>query len=75
MPLNNPESSPHTSTEDCTEADTVQLSEDYVMQSAKIARLGECIECGRKFERVWLYSHDQSYEPEYEEVNISPRPH
>lgn len=53
MPANLSESSPHTSLEDRTEADTVPFSEDYVMQSGKIARLGEWIESGRKFERAW----------------------
>lgn len=75
MSSNNPDSSPHSSPSDCTDAKTVQLGEEYVMQSGKIARLGECVECGRKFERVWLHSHDQSYEPEYEEVYISPQPY
>lgn len=75
MESNSPESPSHGSPEDCTQAKTVEFSDDYVMQGGKIARLAECTECGRKYERVWLHSHDQCYDPEYEEVYISPQPY
>lgn len=75
MSSNNPERSPHNSPKDCERANTVFFDYDYIMQGGKIAVLGECSECGRKFERVWLYSHDQCYEPENQEVVISPQPY
>jgi len=68
--------STHDSPEDCANANTVYFDDtEIVDQGGKLAKLGECTECGRRFERVWLHSHDQCFDPEYEEVSISPRPH
>lgn len=66
--------SSHGSPQECELAETVVFDGEYVHQGGKIARLGECTVCQRKFERVWLHSHDQCYDPEYEEVSITPRP-
>lgn len=75
MKPNNPERSSHSSPRDCARADTVVFDDEYVHQGGKIALLGECTDCERKFERIWLHSHDQCYSPENEEIAISPQPH
>lgn len=75
MKPSNSERSTHRSPRDCARADTVDFDNEYVNQGGKIALLGECTDCERKFERIWLYSHDQCYSPEHEEVAISPQPH
>lgn len=67
--------SSHASPRDCASAGTVDFEDEYVMQGGKIARLGNCTVCGRRFERVWLHSHDQCFKPENQEVHITPRPH
>ena len=74
MKSNDPEEPSHSSPHDCTHADAVHLGDDYVVQGGKIALLGECTVCGRKFEHGWLHSHDQCYDPEHEDVAISQRP-
>ena len=63
--------STHTSPEDCATEGTVAFDGDLVAQGEKIARLGKCHSCGRKFERVYYHSHDQCYEPEV--MNVSCR--
>lgn len=75
MVSNHPERPSHSSPHDCTRADAIVFDDEYVYHGGKIARLGECTQCERKFERVWLHSHDQCYSPEHEQVSIPSRPH